>query len=119
MAKLKKSNFIFSVCLIVVLAIFSFGLTMLAKPTVYASENLTISEDSDDEPLIGTEKNIVITAFYEELNSGAGGIFTEGTRGGYLGKTTTTCDNKNITVDTNSQSVFYARANTGYYLDGI
>ena len=119
MAKLKKGNFIFSVCLLVVLAIFSFGLTMLVKPTVYASENLTISEDSDDEPLIGTEKNIVITAFYEELNSGAGGIFTEGTRGGYLGKTTTTCDNKNITVDTNSQSVFYARANTGYYLDGI
>lgn len=92
---------------------------MLAKPNVYATSASTITQNSDDDPTIGAEKNIVITAFYEELNSGLGGIFTEGTRGGYLGKTTTTCDNKNITVDTNSQSVFYARSNTGFYLEGV
>ena len=119
MTKIKKGNFIFSVCLLVVLAFFSFGLAMMVKPTVYASNTTSVTQSSEEDPLTNVEKNIVITAFYEERNSGAGGIFTEGATGGCLGKEPTQIDKRNITVDTNSQSVFYARANTGYYLDGI
>ena len=92
---------------------------MLVKPTVFANNNSSVSQSAEDDPLVGVEKNIVITAFYEELNLGVGGVFKEGTIGGCLGKTRTTCTSSNITVDTNSQSIFYAKANTGYYLEGV
>ena len=86
MTKLKKGNFIFSICLLVVLAIFSFGLSMLAKPNVYASNDLTISEESDDEPLIGAEKNIVITATELIIGLCAGGVLVRFRNFDYLGK---------------------------------
>lgn len=115
MTKTQKKYFIFLSCLLVVLAIFSFGLTMLISPVN------VLAETGNDDATVVAEKNITITAYYEDFNSGNGGIFTKGANGGYFGEDASTCNKQSITVTigTESQKAFYARANTGFYLEGI
>lgn len=117
MANTKKITFIFLICLLSMLAVFSCGISALSMQKVNAND--TVSYASDDVLVPNVEKNINIIAFYEELNAGQGGTYTKGGKGGQLGNTTTTCDSDDISVDTNSQSVFYAKASVGYYLQGV
>lgn len=116
MTKSKKIIYFLSVLLLIILASFSLGIFIKSPNDVSAQSEVL------QNPIANTDivyQNIKIVAYYEELNSGFGGIFAEGTSGGTLGETTTSCEKKSITIDTNSQNVFYAKANTGFYLEGV